>query len=161
MLDDYEELSDPGDAWEPSNKEVRRQRDYERIHHHAQRVAAEAPPLSEATIARVAALLSHRTRPSELMRWRLRLFCGHVTERSAHRTHKTVRAAFMAGMRCDECGLDPATIVAAKPIGLVEEPTPTKRHPRRIDQEIRRREREIERHKQEIDRLRVESNEQK
>ena len=58
---------------------------------------------------------------SELMRWKLRLYCGHVIERTAHASHKTVHAAFCGSAKCPECGLDPAAIVAAKPIGLVSD----------------------------------------
>lgn len=40
----------------------------------------------------------------ELMVWRLRLYCGHTIERTAHRTHLTVHAAFSGSVRCTECG---------------------------------------------------------
>jgi hypothetical protein len=56
------------------------------------------------------------------MRWRLRLFCGHVVERHAHHTHTTVHAAFMGATACPECELDPATIVAADTLGRIAQP---------------------------------------
>lgn len=56
------------------------------------------------------------------MRWRLRLYCGHVVERTAHYTHKTFHNAFMSAGACPECGLDPTTIVDGEAIGLAAEP---------------------------------------
>jgi len=63
------------------------------------------------------------------MRWRLRLYCGHVVERTAHYTHKTVQAAFTGSTSCPECGLDPATVVDGETIGLQEEPPRPQRAP--------------------------------
>lgn len=78
-----------------------------------------------ANLARVVEQLRNRapTPGHQLMRWQLRLFCGHVIERSAHREHTTVGRAFTLSA-CPECGLDPATIVAARPVGPVSEPPP-------------------------------------
>ncbi|BAK33121.1 hypothetical protein MLP_01070 [Microlunatus phosphovorus NM-1] len=56
------------------------------------------------------------------MRWRLRLYCGHVLERTSHYTHKTLHNAFTGATSCPECGLDPATIVGGEAIGLEAEP---------------------------------------
>jgi hypothetical protein len=50
------------------------------------------------------------------------MYCGHIVERSAHASHRTLHAAFTGGAACPECGLDPATIVDGEAIGLVEEP---------------------------------------
>lgn len=76
-----------------------------------------------ANLARVAEQLRDRppTPGHQLMRWQLRLFCGHVIERTAHREHTTVARAFISSP-CPECGRDPATIVAARPVGMVGEP---------------------------------------
>jgi hypothetical protein len=63
----------------------------------------------------------------EIMRWRVRLYCGHMTET---RRHHTVTEPMMHGsssMRCPECGMDPALIAAYAPIGLLAEP-PTTHH---------------------------------
>jgi hypothetical protein len=59
--------------------------------------------------------------PHELMRWRLRLFCGHVVERQAHLTHRTLHAAFSGSVACPTCGLDPAIIVDGAAVGLAGE----------------------------------------
>lgn len=56
------------------------------------------------------------------MRWRLRLYCGHVVEKTSHYTHKTLHSAFTGETRCPECELDPATVVDGEAIGLTEEP---------------------------------------
>ena len=55
------------------------------------------------------------------MRWRLRLYCGHVVEKRSHFRNTTLHSAFMASTSCDQCGLYPATIVDGEAIGLVEE----------------------------------------
>jgi hypothetical protein len=61
------------------------------------------------------------------MRWRLRLYCGHIVERQAHFTHKTLRAAFTGSVTCSECGLDPATIVDGAAVGLASAPVDASR----------------------------------
>ncbi|MCT2085165.1 hypothetical protein M3D75_03455 [Microbacterium enclense] len=88
------------------------------------------PPLSPTQIESLAALLSRKTPPHELTVWRLRLYCGHVVERHAHRSHTTVHGAFTGSVSCPECGLHPATIIDAVALGPLEEPpappTPTR-----------------------------------
>ena len=56
------------------------------------------------------------------MRWRLRLYCGHVVERTAHQSHRTIHSAFTGSTACPECGLEPATVVAGEALGLAGEP---------------------------------------
>lgn len=83
------------------------------------------PPMSGEQIERISSVFSRiqKTPDYELMRWRLRLYCGHVVERRAHHTHKTVHAAFTGGHgACPECGLDPATIIDAEAVGLAGDP---------------------------------------
>lgn len=115
-MDSYECMPDPGDDWIPTSKQLRLQREREDMRQHAARMASLAPPLSEATVQRLVALLSQQPSANEMVEWRLRLFCGHVITRMAHRTHKSVHAAFTAAISCAECGLDPATIVAAEAV---------------------------------------------
>lgn len=87
------------------------------------------PPPSPGQIDQLRRLLfSNPTQPHELMRWRLRLYCGHIVEKTAHYTHKTVHAAFTGSTSCAECGLAPATIVDAEPIGLAGDPPATPRN---------------------------------
>jgi hypothetical protein len=92
-----------------------------------------APPLSPAQIEGLRGILGRPTAPHELMRWRLRLFCGHVVERQAHLTHRTLHAAFSGSVACPICGLDPAIIVDGAPVGPVGEPpeSPAVPRPRR------------------------------
>ena len=81
-----------------------------------------APPLSPSQITRLGQLLGTPAPPHDLMRWRLRLFCGHVTERQSHITHRTVQAAFSGAIICPDCGLEPASIIDAVAVGPVGEP---------------------------------------
>lgn len=86
------------------------------------------PPLSPEKREELARVLGPmlKTRPEELMRWRLRLFCGHTIERTAHRSYTDASRAFTgSSTSCSECGLDPAVIVDARAIGLVKEPATT------------------------------------
>lgn len=99
------------------------------------------PPLSPSQLERLGALMAP-TPQHELMIWRLRLYCGHTVERSAHRSHKTVHSAFGGSVRCAECGCDPATIVDARAVRpaalpLRPEPTPAARKPTRTALERR------------------------
>lgn len=79
------------------------------------------PPLSPAQREKIGRILRVPKQPHELMRWRLRLYCGHVVEKRSHFTHTALRSAFTGSISCDQCGLDPATIVDSEAIGLVEE----------------------------------------
>lgn len=79
------------------------------------------PPMSPSQREEIARLFSHRTPPEQLMRRRLRLVCGHVVERTANSSHKSIHNAFTGSTTCTECGLDPATIVDAEAIGLAAE----------------------------------------
>jgi hypothetical protein len=84
----------------------------------------------------------------ELMCWKLRLYCGHLIEQAAHYTHTTVHSAFTGSARCPECGLDPATIVAAEAVGLVgvpqQPPTARKRAIRPTREDLERKVRALE-----------------
>lgn len=86
------------------------------------------PPLSPEQRETISKAFSTRTPPQQLMKWRLRLFCGHVVERTAHYKHKTLHNAFMSGDSCPECGLDPAVIVDGEAVGLLEQPAGAQRH---------------------------------
>jgi hypothetical protein len=78
------------------------------------------PPLSPSKLEEIARILGAPKPPHELMRWRLRLYCGHVVEKRSHFTHTTLHSAFTGSTSRDQCGLDPATIVDGEAIGLVE-----------------------------------------
>jgi hypothetical protein len=153
-MEDYEHIPDPGDGWQPTNRDIRRQRQSEDIRSHAREMAASAPPLSQQTLERLATLLSRPTPRHDLIEWRLRIFCGHVVTRTAHHTHTTVHAAFTGSVKCGECGLDPATIIAAEAIGRLEpHRSEASSRPRSLDRQ--RIEAEIARHERAVARLRT------
>lgn len=114
-------------------------------------LGADAPAPVAANLVRAARQIAGwpPTPDHMLMKWSVRLFCGHVVERTAHRDHKTVQRAFTLS-RCPECGLDPATIIAARPLGLISEPPPT---PNPSGQRRVRAERELKRARREVARL--------
>ena len=151
-MDGYEQIPDPGDDWTPTKRQVRRQREFEEIRVHAVAMAATAPPLTPEQLRTIATFIMNRPPASELVEWRLRLFCGHVVTRTSHHTNTTVHMAFTGTVACPECGLDPATIVSAEALRRLapEPPQQPKRTP--DDASIRR---SIARHEREIDRLRA------
>lgn len=67
-------------------------------------------------------IMSHRTPDHLIMRWRVRLYCGHITETTRHAENAQPTLHGSSKMRCPECGQDPSAIVAFEPIGLVAEP---------------------------------------
>lgn len=82
-------------------------------------------PLSDEQIRALAAILSGSPRPEErpelFMRWQLRLYCGHLVERTSHVSNKEpYRVGGVLTGPCPECGLDPVTIVATEPLGVGE-----------------------------------------
>lgn len=120
----YEHLGDPDAPAPPTKKQERAQRERLAMREWAREQAAAAPPLRPEQVAELRRILGpiRERRDQELMVWRLRLYCGHVLERKAHHTHKTVHAAFTGSSTCPQCGLDPATILAARPLGLAGPP---------------------------------------
>ncbi|WP_223735566.1 hypothetical protein [Streptomyces purpurogeneiscleroticus] len=58
----------------------------------------------------------------EIMRWRVRLYCGHIIETEAHYTYTDPIDAGGSSKQCPECGGAWQTIVAFEPIGLRGEP---------------------------------------
>ncbi|KQC34714.1 hypothetical protein UK82_30545 [Frankia sp. ACN1ag] len=70
----------------------------------------------------LAMIASWRTPDHELMRWRVRLYCGHIVETQRHAENACPTAHGSSSMKCPECGRDPSYIVAFEPLGLVAEP---------------------------------------
>lgn len=156
-VEGYERLGELEGEWTPSKKDQRRQQEAEDLRRHVQEQAkAEPPPRFSdeqyRTLARIMQTARNRPR-SELMRWRLRLFCGHIVERTAHHTHKTIHAAFTT-RACEVCGLEPATIVAAEALGRAEQPAPVVSRAPTKTTDRGRIERSIARHEAEAARLR-------
>ncbi len=79
------------------------------------------PPLSNHQNARLRELLRPQA-DYEVMRWRVRLYCGHAVETSRHRENDKPTNHGSVSMCCPHCGMDPAAIVAYEPIGLRGEP---------------------------------------
>lgn len=111
----------------------RRQKESEKIRQAAQRMAEEDQAKCWADPARaerrrqafeeVAKLMSTFERHDhEIMRWRARLYCGHIIETQAHYSHRDPIAAGAYRKRCPECEVENLTIVAYEPIGLLGEP---------------------------------------
>lgn len=156
---EYERRGNLETPFELTKKHQRAQEESERIREHAHRFAQQAPPLKPEQVAELSRLLGHRTPRHELMRWRLRLYCGHVVEKTSHYTHKTLHSAFTGSTRCPECELDPATIVDGEAICLAGEcPAPLKpvtptqsRRPTKADLETR-----VQELEEEVDQLRRE-----
>lgn len=148
----YEQVPDPGDDWTPTERQIRRQREFEDIREHAVRMAADSPPLTAGQLRTLATFIMNRPPESDLVEWRLRLFCGHVVTRTSHHTNTTVHMAFTGMVACTECGLDPATIVSAEALRRLapEPPQPKERGP---DSASLRR--AIARHEREIEKLRA------
>jgi hypothetical protein len=121
-------------------------------------LGTDPPPPVAANLVRVLEMVASwpPTPDHQLMRWRLRLFCGHVAERTAHVESKTVHAAFMGSCICPECGLDPATIVAARPLGAAGSPPRTPAPPKPTPADIRTLEKQLTRAQAEVARLEAE-----
>jgi hypothetical protein len=88
---------------------------------------------------------ANQTRDHELMRWRVRLYCGHIVETRRHCTIDEPTRHGSSSTVCPECGMDPARIVAYEPLGLVAKPPwSTQRQPRPNRRSIEKRLKKIE-----------------
>ncbi len=121
----------PLESYELTREDHRRQRQSEETHGAVERMFKEnpPPPLSDHQKARLRGLL--RPHPDYvIMRWRVRLYCGHAVETSRHCENDKPTNHGSASMRCPQCGMDPAQIVAYEPMGLRGEPAqPIKKQP--------------------------------
>lgn len=59
---------------------------------------------------------SYRADDHDLMRWRVRLFCGHIAEAIRHITYPRPTDAGTSAKHCPECGMRDRVIVAYEPI---------------------------------------------
>jgi hypothetical protein len=113
----------PLEDYELTREDHRRQKQSEDTHEAVERMFKEnpPPPLSDHQKVRLRELL--RPQPDcEIMCWRVRLYCGHVVETTRHCENDKPTNHGSASMRCPQCGMDPADIVAYEPIGLRGEP---------------------------------------
>ena len=122
MNDNYERLGTPLEDYQLTRRDRQWQRTLQEIREHARREAAKAPPLPAEALEKVAMLLSQPTPDWQILRWRVRLFCGHIVEARRHYEMKRPTDHGCSSERCPECGMDPAAIVAYEPLGLATEP---------------------------------------
>lgn len=131
-LSAYVAVGDPDIPYVPSRRDLRRQTAAERSREVA--LAPDWPRPSRDALIRAKErfdwVLSNPPPDHMLMRWRLRLFCGHVVEETAHADHKDVARAFGGTRCCSECAQDPVVIVAARPLGLKGKRPRARRPPR-------------------------------
>ncbi|WP_331768129.1 hypothetical protein [Embleya sp. NBC_00896] len=75
------------------------------------------------SVANALQLLASFQKPDhEIMRWRVRLYCGHITETRRHREGKSPTLHGPSWEKCPVCGQDPSAIVAFQPIAPAAEP---------------------------------------
>jgi hypothetical protein len=55
------------------------------------------------------------------MRWRVRLYCGHIVETLVHCSMERPTMHGSSSMVCPECGIDPAYKVAYEPLGFLDQ----------------------------------------
>jgi hypothetical protein len=155
----YESRGVPLEGYELTRSDHSRQRTSEQIAVAVAKMGAamraeEAadPALRERRLAQIRhvwqTFLSTPTPARELMRWRVRLYCGHIVETRRHYTFAKPTEAGSSSMRCPDCDRGPASIVAFEPVGLVEPQNvpaaaaPQARRPSRV--ELERRIRDLE-----------------
>ncbi|GAA4012780.1 hypothetical protein GCM10022384_66760 [Streptomyces marokkonensis] len=105
---------------EESCERVRRQVDEDVAKCRADPARAERRRQAFENVAKL--MQSFKKQDHEIMRWRVRLYCGHIIETEAHYTYTDPIDAGGYSKRCPECGKDGLTIVAFEPIGLRGEP---------------------------------------
>ncbi|MCC9707890.1 hypothetical protein E4N62_23080 [Streptomyces sp. MNU76] len=119
MTNKYESHGTPLAEYRLTRDDHRRQEEKERSTAYVRRVVDSAPPLSAEVASKLRDLLGPfpRRSPSDYMRWRVRLYCGHIQEVACLLSEP--RPASEA--RCKECGKNPSVIVAFEPDGPFEE----------------------------------------
>ncbi|MFE4609149.1 hypothetical protein ACFRK5_12425 [Streptomyces niveus] len=105
---------------EEISEQVRQQVDEDNAKCRADPAMAERRRQAFENAARL--MQSFKKQDHEIMRWRVRLYCGHIIETKAHYTYSDPVAAGAYSKRCPECGRDGLTIVAFEPLGLCAEP---------------------------------------
>jgi hypothetical protein len=119
---EYEIHGVPLEQYQLTRADHRRQQESERCHEWVVKQVAKAPPISEANWARLRKLLGPPCPPWKLMRWRVRLYCGHIVEVTRLRQCARADGGVTDKERCPTCGADPSIIVAFEPLGSLAEP---------------------------------------
>lgn len=144
-LEEYE-LTRRDHRWQKDLENIRRVA-HEQVASHLDEVYAD-PELTAAhheQLSKVWGLIeSAKTPPHKIMRWRVRLYCGHIVTTSRHVENAEPTLHGSSSEQCPECGKDPSAIVAFEPIGLAGEPPqtrpttpPAQRKPSRVELERR------------------------
>ena len=130
---EYRSHGVPLEEYELTRKDDRDQKTAVDIHAHVKKLVAEwtaeeaaDPGLKEARQQNVnrawEMLRALRTPDSQIVRWRIRLYCGHIAETQRHCEVEQPKAYGASSMRCPDCGMDPALIVAYEPMGPLAPP---------------------------------------
>jgi hypothetical protein len=147
----YKSHGVPLECYELTRRDHRDQRTSEDIAEAVSRMAqqwrAEEEADPELRIRRLAGVrkvyeefLSVPVPDCDLMRWRVRLYCGHITVTRRHHTIEDPKLHGSSSMKCPECGKNPSHIVAYEPLGFVDQrpvPPPAPRRPTRAQLERR------------------------
>ncbi|MFE3644253.1 hypothetical protein ACFXOM_25175 [Streptomyces sp. NPDC059169] len=128
---------------EESSVSIRRQVEEDNAKCRADPAMAERRRQAFENVAKL--MQSFKKADHEIMRWRVRLYCGHIIETEAHYTYTDPIDAGGSSKQCPECGGARQTIVAFEPIGLrgkppeptVPTPPPPPKKPTRAELERR------------------------
>lgn len=130
---EYESYGCPLEDYQLTRADHRQQKQSEDIRRWVEKRAADeeaeerADPVlaagRRAVVEKVLNMLHSRKTPErDIMRWRVRLYCGHIVETRRHRENGKPTLHGSSSMKCPECGKDPSAIVAYEPIGLAGQP---------------------------------------
>lgn len=103
-----------------TRKDARNLAAFQRMKEYVRQVVADAPPMSPETWERVEAVFSAPTPPTSLMRWKVKLSCGHINEAIRHISFSQPTMAGSSSGQCTTCN-EEGLIVAYEPIGPVAE----------------------------------------
>ncbi|MFG2476592.1 hypothetical protein [Streptomyces fagopyri] len=106
----------PLEEYQLTRADHRRQEEAVAIMEWVRRQVANAPRWSDEKFRAMQELLGPPSRPSEFVRWRVRLYCGHMHEVRRSRSQERPDGGITDHERCTECGLDPSVILAFEPL---------------------------------------------
>lgn len=124
MQDGYHAHGVPLEAYQLTKADHRAQSEKERSWQWAREQAAKAPPWSDETWRSINALVRGREPiPAHmLMRWRVRLYCGHIVELTRSIEDKNPFGLCFTDHRCPRHDNREQVIVAYEPLGRLAPP---------------------------------------
>ena len=127
-MTEYKSHGVPLELYELTAKDRRAQRDHEALREWARNEAAKLPRWSDEHFAEIEQMLrmAHKRPNTPQMRWRARLFCGHIVELSRTATSE-IPTRNSPEHECSSCDSSIQVIVAYEPI----RPEAATRAPRR------------------------------